>query len=137
MCNYYQYLDIQFYLFLDKFKLEVNDLNMKNRFTTLGSETSGGSIYTLNLVEPLDLGHGILNTWSRLEEIASFKNTLWTAEYDYNKPRAIVGKLYIDLYLFPYISLYIYMLRFPCLCQIILKVLVVHKDDNCDIYSLA
>ncbi|KAK7303833.1 hypothetical protein RJT34_14750 [Clitoria ternatea] len=60
-------------------------------FTTLGSETSGGSVYTLGLVEPLDLGFGILNTWSRLEEIASFKCTLWTAEYDYNRHRAIIG----------------------------------------------
>ncbi|XP_027362377.1 DDB1- and CUL4-associated factor 4 isoform X2 [Abrus precatorius] len=60
-------------------------------FTTLGSETSGGSLYTLGLVEPLDLGPDILNTWSRLEEIASFRCTLWTAEYDYNNHRAIIG----------------------------------------------
>ncbi|XP_004488222.2 uncharacterized protein [Cicer arietinum] len=60
-------------------------------FTTLGSETSGGSVYTLSLVEPIDLGSGILNTWSRLEEVASFKGTLWTAEYDYTRHRAIVG----------------------------------------------
>ncbi|CAJ1975960.1 unnamed protein product [Sphenostylis stenocarpa] len=57
-------------------------------FTTLGSETSGGSVYTLGLVEPLNLGPGILNTWSGLEEIASFRCTLWTAEYDYNRHRA-------------------------------------------------
>ncbi|XP_057429811.1 uncharacterized protein LOC130722938 [Lotus japonicus] len=60
-------------------------------FTTLGSETSGGSLFTLGLVEPLDLGPRILNTWSRLEEIASFKCTLWTAEYDYNRHRASIG----------------------------------------------
>ncbi|XP_061356559.1 uncharacterized protein LOC133300983 isoform X2 [Gastrolobium bilobum] len=60
-------------------------------FTTLGSEISGGSVYTLGLVEPLDLESGILSTWSRLEEIASFKCTLWTAEYDYNRHRAILG----------------------------------------------
>ncbi|XP_068480836.1 uncharacterized protein [Phaseolus vulgaris] len=60
-------------------------------FTTLGSETSGGSLYTLGLVEPLNLGPGILNTWSGLEEIASFKCTLWTAEYDYNRHRAVIG----------------------------------------------
>ncbi|MED6143343.1 hypothetical protein PIB30_005259 [Stylosanthes scabra] len=60
-------------------------------FTTLGSETSGGSIYTLGLVESLDLGPGILNTWSRLDEVASFKCTIWTAEYDYNRHRAIIG----------------------------------------------
>ncbi|CAL5184442.1 unnamed protein product [Lathyrus oleraceus] len=60
-------------------------------FTTLGSETSGGSVYTISLVEPIDLGAGILNTWSRLEEITSFMCTLWTAEYDYNRHRAIIG----------------------------------------------
>ncbi|TKY72650.1 DDB1- and CUL4-associated factor 4 [Spatholobus suberectus] len=60
-------------------------------FTTLGSDTSGGSVYTLRLVEPLDLGSGILNTWSRLEEIASVRCTLWTAEYDYNRQRAVIG----------------------------------------------
>ena len=59
----------------------------------MGSETSGGSIYTLGLVEPLDLGPGILYTWSRLEEVASFKCTLWTAEYDCTRHRAIIGKL--------------------------------------------
>ncbi|XLR61226.1 hypothetical protein S83_011898 [Arachis hypogaea] len=60
-------------------------------FTTLGSETSGGSIYSLGLVESLDLGSGILNTWSRLDEVASFKCTIWTAEYDYSRHRAIIG----------------------------------------------
>ncbi|XP_029130126.1 DDB1- and CUL4-associated factor 4 isoform X2 [Cajanus cajan] len=60
-------------------------------FTTLGSETSGGSVYTIGFVEPLDLGAGILNTWSRLEEIASFRCTLWTAEYDYNRHQAVIG----------------------------------------------
>ncbi|KAJ1407607.1 WD40/YVTN repeat-like-containing domain superfamily, partial [Sesbania bispinosa] len=59
--------------------------------TTLGSESSGGSIYTLGFVEPLDLGPGILGTWSRLEEVASFRCTLWTAEYDYNRHQAIIG----------------------------------------------
>lgn len=58
----------------------------------MGSETSGGSVYTLGLVEPLNLGPGILNTWSGLEEIASFRCTLWTAEYDYNRHRAVIGK---------------------------------------------
>lgn len=60
-------------------------------FTTLGSETAGGSVYTISLVDPIDLGPGILNTWSRLEEITSFNSTLWTAEYDYNRHRAIIG----------------------------------------------
>ncbi|XP_024631487.1 uncharacterized protein [Medicago truncatula] len=60
-------------------------------FTTLGSETSGGSVYTISLVDPIDLGQGILNTWSRLEEITSFNSTLWTAEYDYIRHRAIIG----------------------------------------------
>ncbi|XP_014498760.1 uncharacterized protein LOC106759894 isoform X1 [Vigna radiata var. radiata] len=70
-----------------------NDGSVAGRvlFTTLGSETSGGSVYTLGLVEPLNLGPGILNTWSGLEEIASFRCTLWTAEYDYNRHRAVIG----------------------------------------------
>ncbi|KAH1147343.1 hypothetical protein AAZX31_15G148300 [Glycine max] len=71
----------------------VNDGHIVGRalFTTLGSETSGGSVYTLDLVEPLNLGPGILNTWSGLEEIASFRCTIWTAEYDYNRHRAVIG----------------------------------------------
>lgn len=93
---------------LDTVEHEVKDLNMQNRFTTLGSETSGGSVYTISLVDPIDLGQGILNTWSRLEEITSFNSTLWTAEYDYIRHRAIIGKLYIALLslssLFPYLS---------------------------------
>ncbi|CAL0301560.1 unnamed protein product [Lupinus luteus] len=60
-------------------------------FTTLGSETSGGSVYTIGINEPLDLGPGILNTWSSIEEVASFKCTLWTAEHDYNRHRAVIG----------------------------------------------
>lgn len=63
----------------------------------MGSETSGGTVYTLDLVEPLNLGPGILNTWSGLEEIASFRCTIWTAEYDYNRHRAVIGKLHIAL----------------------------------------
>ncbi|KAI4332093.1 hypothetical protein L6164_017030 [Bauhinia variegata] len=60
-------------------------------FTTLGSETSGGSIYTLNLSEPLDIGPGIPNIWSRISRVASFNCTLWNAECDYNRHRAVIG----------------------------------------------
>ncbi|KAJ7969388.1 DDB1-and CUL4-associated factor 4 [Quillaja saponaria] len=59
--------------------------------TTLGSGTSGGSVYTLDLVEPLDFSPNILNIRRRLHEVGSFNCTLWAADYDYDGSRAVIG----------------------------------------------
>ncbi|XP_028751842.1 uncharacterized protein LOC114711591 [Neltuma alba] len=56
-------------------------------FTHLGSETSGGSIHIMDLAEPL-----MPNVVSPIKQVASFKCTFWTAEYDYTRPRAVIGK---------------------------------------------
>ncbi|KAI9095996.1 hypothetical protein K1719_026143 [Acacia pycnantha] len=55
-------------------------------FTHLGSETSGGSVHIMDLAEPL-----MPNVIGPIKEVASFKCTLWTAEYDYTRPRAVIG----------------------------------------------
>nr|XP_043618271.1 DDB1- and CUL4-associated factor 4-like protein 1 isoform X2 [Erigeron canadensis] len=52
--------------------------------TTLGSETSGGSVCLMNLSEPLDLGR-------RIDEISVFKSTIWTADSYSDGSRAVVG----------------------------------------------
>ncbi|GAV75061.1 hypothetical protein CFOL_v3_18540, partial [Cephalotus follicularis] len=55
--------------------------------TTLGSETSGGSVYILNLVEPLDIALG----WQRLHEVGSYNCTIWTADCKPNSNQALIG----------------------------------------------
>ncbi|KAK4259862.1 hypothetical protein QN277_006151 [Acacia crassicarpa] len=72
-----------------KFSSHGDDENPDVRhvlFTHLGSETSGGSVHIMDLAEPL-----MPTAISPIKEVASFKCTLWTAEYDYTRPRAVIG----------------------------------------------
>ncbi|XP_010260798.1 PREDICTED: uncharacterized protein LOC104599783 [Nelumbo nucifera] len=59
--------------------------------TTLGSETSGGSIFVLNLSEPLEFSPSIPVLRRRLFEVASLNCTIWTADCNSNGTEAIVG----------------------------------------------
>ncbi|KAK9268072.1 hypothetical protein L1049_010511 [Liquidambar formosana] len=59
--------------------------------TTLGSETHGGSVYVLNLVEPLDLNPHIFDLKRILHEVACFSYTIWTADCNSNGNQAVIG----------------------------------------------
>lgn len=59
--------------------------------TTLGSETSGGSVYVMNLKEPLEYGLGVAMLSQRIDEISRFKSTVWTADFNSNKHQAVIG----------------------------------------------
>ncbi|XVE67579.1 hypothetical protein DITRI_Ditri08aG0171700 [Diplodiscus trichospermus] len=56
--------------------------------TTLGSETSGGYVYILNLLEPLDFTSRLDQ---RLHVVASFNYTVWTADYNSHTHQAAIG----------------------------------------------
>ncbi|KAF2286858.1 hypothetical protein GH714_033400 [Hevea brasiliensis] len=58
--------------------------------TTLGSETSGGSVFILNLVEPLDL-YSSTSIRRMIREVASFNCTIWTADCNHNATLAAIG----------------------------------------------
>jgi hypothetical protein len=62
-----------------------------NRITTLGSETSGGSVYILNLVEPVDFDSSSA-IGEMMHKTADFNCTIWTADCSYNSNRAVIGK---------------------------------------------
>ncbi|OVA01555.1 WD40 repeat [Macleaya cordata] len=55
---------------------------------TLGSETSGGSLYMLNLSEPLDLNPSDPILRRRLVAVASMNCTIWTADCNSNGSEA-------------------------------------------------
>ncbi|XP_059654087.1 uncharacterized protein LOC132300849 [Cornus florida] len=59
--------------------------------TTLGSETSGGSVNVLNLSEPLDYNPSIPIISRRMNEVASFSCTVWTADCNSNRSQAVIG----------------------------------------------
>ncbi|XP_021982609.1 uncharacterized protein LOC110878576 isoform X1 [Helianthus annuus] len=60
--------------------------------TTLGSETSGGSIYSVNLSEPFEYGVGIDMLNERMDMISSTsKSTIWTADCVSNGNRTVIG----------------------------------------------
>ncbi|XP_058197752.1 uncharacterized protein LOC131313454 isoform X2 [Rhododendron vialii] len=59
--------------------------------TSLGSETSGGSVYTLNLGEPLDYDLSSLMLRRRIYKAASFNCTVWTADCNSDGSQAVVG----------------------------------------------
>ncbi|XP_039039907.1 uncharacterized protein LOC120178001 isoform X2 [Hibiscus syriacus] len=56
--------------------------------TTLGSENSGGFIYILNLLEPVDFTSRLDQ---RLRTVASFDHTIWTADYNSHKAQVVIG----------------------------------------------
>lgn len=59
--------------------------------TTLGSETYGGSVYLLNLMEPLNLDQSLDPLRQRLYKIALLKCTIWTGDYNSDSRRAVIG----------------------------------------------
>ncbi|KAJ4702743.1 DDB1- and CUL4-associated factor 4-like [Melia azedarach] len=60
--------------------------------TSLGSETSGGSVSVLNLVDPFDLGpHFSIIRQNSMREVASFNCTIWTADCCTNSSQAVIG----------------------------------------------
>lgn len=60
--------------------------------TSLGSETTGGSIYALNLDNPLDIGPNFsIIRRSTMHLVASFKCTVWTADFCTNPSQAVIG----------------------------------------------
>jgi len=69
-----------------------NALTLENSTSTLGSETSGGSLYIVKLIEPLDLNSSISSISQRIHEVATFNCTIWTADYNFNRSRAVIGK---------------------------------------------
>lgn len=67
--------------------------------TTLGAEASGGTVYILNLSEPLDFSSTIPTFRRRISEITSFDHTVWTADCSHDQKRAVVGKFCTLLFL--------------------------------------
>nr|XP_023898103.1 uncharacterized protein LOC112009976 [Quercus suber] len=59
--------------------------------STLGSETSGGSLYIVKLTKPLDLNSSISSISQRIHEVATFNRTIWTADYHFNRSQAVIG----------------------------------------------
>ncbi|XP_057511757.1 uncharacterized protein LOC130793907 [Actinidia eriantha] len=57
--------------------------------TTLGSETSGGSVYNLNLREPLDFN--LRTPMLGVRKVTSFNCTVWTADCNSDGSQAVVG----------------------------------------------
>lgn len=66
-------------------------LTWGTRISTLGSDTSGGSVYILNLVEPLDFNRTIPVIRRRIHEVASFNCSIWTADCQSSGGRAVIG----------------------------------------------
>ncbi|KAJ8478146.1 hypothetical protein OPV22_021873 [Ensete ventricosum] len=52
---------------------------------------SGGSVYILNLHEPLDLILSSGSLFSHISQIASFDRTIWTADYSSHGTQAVIG----------------------------------------------
>ncbi|XP_065853925.1 uncharacterized protein [Euphorbia lathyris] len=58
--------------------------------TTLGSETSGGSLFILNLSGPLEL-YSRTPMRRLINDIASFSCTIWTTDCNRNATQAVIG----------------------------------------------
>ncbi|XP_022146543.1 uncharacterized protein LOC111015736 isoform X2 [Momordica charantia] len=80
-------------LFKKRFPLVHDDVSdiQHALISTLGSDTSGGSVYILNLVEPLDFNRSIPLIRRRIHEVASFNCSIWTADCGSSGGRAVIG----------------------------------------------
>ncbi|XP_057972163.1 uncharacterized protein LOC131160472 [Malania oleifera] len=58
---------------------------------TLGSDASRGSVYFLNLREPLDFNPTSQIMAQRICEVVSFNGTVWTGDYNPNRYQAVIG----------------------------------------------
>ncbi|XP_059293426.1 uncharacterized protein LOC132046717 [Lycium ferocissimum] len=75
-----------------KHPASVSDASLKHvLITTLGAESSGGTVNILNLSEPLDLNSSIPTFRSRISEITSFEYTIWTADCSHDQKQAVIG----------------------------------------------
>ncbi|KAG7034824.1 hypothetical protein SDJN02_04556 [Cucurbita argyrosperma subsp. argyrosperma] len=80
-------------LFKKRFPLVHDDVSdiQHALISTLGSDSSGGSVYVLNLVEPLDFNRSIPVIRRRIHEVASFNCSIWTADCESSGGRAVIG----------------------------------------------
>ncbi|CAH9068622.1 unnamed protein product [Cuscuta europaea] len=72
----------------DRHPVENTSLNHA-LVTTLGSEISGGTVYILNLSEPVDLNPFLVQR--PMSRVASFDYTVWTADCTFDGSRAVIG----------------------------------------------
>lgn len=63
----------------------------------MGSDSAPGSVYLLDLMQPLDFGSPA-SVGGALHEIAGFDQTLWTADCDPKGTRAAIGKSFALLF---------------------------------------
>jgi hypothetical protein len=84
-----------------------------NRITTLGSETSGGSVYILNLAEPVDFDSSSA-IGEMMRKTADFNCTIWTADCSYNSNRAVIGKNSSFFFFFFHFSVSVLQLTWIC-----------------------
>lgn len=76
---------------INAFIFSFSALTWGTRISTLGSDSSGGSVYVLNLVEPLDFNRSIPVIRRRIHEVASFNCSIWTADCESSGGRAVIG----------------------------------------------
>ncbi|XP_071711193.1 uncharacterized protein [Rutidosis leptorrhynchoides] len=70
---------------------DVNSSVSHALITTLGSEASGGSVFMMNLSEPLDYSSGFEMMSEKIDNISRFKSTVWTADINSDGSRAVIG----------------------------------------------
>ncbi|WMV08438.1 hypothetical protein MTR67_001823 [Solanum verrucosum] len=80
--------------FVPEFLIVILSSSIIIKITTLGAESSGGTVNILNLSEPLDLNSSIPTDRTRISEIASFECTVWTADCSHDQKQAVVGKFF-------------------------------------------
>lgn len=75
-----------------KHPASISDASLKHvLITTLGAESSGGTVNILNLSEPLDLNSSMPTLGRNISEITSFEYTVWTADCSDDQKQAVVG----------------------------------------------
>jgi WD repeat-containing protein 21A len=60
---------------------------------TLGSGESGGSVYIMDMSGAIDFPTVSLNADGRLERVASFDRTVWTADCNSDGTQVVLGEL--------------------------------------------
>ncbi|KAL8513325.1 hypothetical protein ACS0TY_019507 [Phlomoides rotata] len=74
---------------LRKSSLQDDAMSKQIMVTTLGSDSASGSVYLLDLSQPLRFD--VVFPVERFQELASFKQTLWAVDCDLEGRRAAIG----------------------------------------------
>ena len=84
---------LYYYSIITWYNISLGYLTSQNMVATLGSGESGGSVYIMDLSGTIDFPTVSLDAHGRLERVASFDRTVYTADCNLDGTQVVLGEL--------------------------------------------